>query len=583
MCAWIGAHDAQEGQGQSAREQEAPEYVRYGFCKGLECPEGHNDIKKLRRENEQLRREIWCLREEYDKLEEILKSQKSREDSENDEDLSDDCSSGSNQEEDDDDEEEEDSEDEISDPSKSPEKLITRESIQDELLENAENQKLSTEKMNSIHRLHVDFDKLSTVTEEDETKRDKIPRKKDERELIKAEGPVTNEISQKREDSYLTGHTFNWIYSPECPVQASVNDQSVCRPQSPSIQHLISNDAPQLPPLGWEAIFDVNPRTNSTAPRLLPEELTLPLVCDNSNGQKTSPDICVSGAVPNQLHNSQSSDNLLSNQRDNLDKSLSHSCQELKSNLFRDERMIKGGLAAKSLPDNSKASPKAFRSQLRVHLTQPSEKLPDVPPQMPRLDCTLCPPTSDDRRHRRLLRQLQLQDYQATSFEHPNPQSLTLPVSMKPFIPRPDKTIYRDIDYLPVWSDVPPPPRVDTQTQTQSPSPTPSSSSGQEVRKDDGKSLKSSKSSPEKKRGRKKSERLSTPSMEGQRKQKNRNSQASKRRTSSRSQSIPPAEGELKNFKDTIAGGIEAEKEFRKNSIATEKVPWCACWGNGCL
>lgn len=33
---------------------------------------GQNDIKKLRRENEQLRREIWGLREEYDRLEGLL-------------------------------------------------------------------------------------------------------------------------------------------------------------------------------------------------------------------------------------------------------------------------------------------------------------------------------------------------------------------------------------------------------------------------------------------------------------------------------------------------------------------------------
>lgn len=42
---------------------------------------GQNDIKKLRRENEQLRREIWSLRDEYDKLEEIVKKQKNREES----------------------------------------------------------------------------------------------------------------------------------------------------------------------------------------------------------------------------------------------------------------------------------------------------------------------------------------------------------------------------------------------------------------------------------------------------------------------------------------------------------------------
>jgi len=43
---------------------------------------GQNDIKKLRRENEQLRREIWSLRDEYDKLEEILKRQQNRSESE---------------------------------------------------------------------------------------------------------------------------------------------------------------------------------------------------------------------------------------------------------------------------------------------------------------------------------------------------------------------------------------------------------------------------------------------------------------------------------------------------------------------
>lgn len=44
-----------------------------------------------------------------------------------------------------------------------------------EQLENAENQKISTEKMasNALHRLHVDFDDLSVVDEEEEPKRDK--------------------------------------------------------------------------------------------------------------------------------------------------------------------------------------------------------------------------------------------------------------------------------------------------------------------------------------------------------------------------------------------------------------------------
>lgn len=44
----------------------------YGFL-------GQSDIKKLRRENEQLRKEIWCLRDEYDRLEELLKRQRNGE------------------------------------------------------------------------------------------------------------------------------------------------------------------------------------------------------------------------------------------------------------------------------------------------------------------------------------------------------------------------------------------------------------------------------------------------------------------------------------------------------------------------
>ncbi|GLV36758.1 uncharacterized protein CBL_02407 [Carabus blaptoides fortunei] len=38
-----------------------------------EIERGQSDIKKLRRENEQLRKEIWCLRDEYEKLDKLLK------------------------------------------------------------------------------------------------------------------------------------------------------------------------------------------------------------------------------------------------------------------------------------------------------------------------------------------------------------------------------------------------------------------------------------------------------------------------------------------------------------------------------
>ncbi|KAK9500822.1 hypothetical protein O3M35_002012 [Rhynocoris fuscipes] len=38
-----------------------------------EIERGQSDIKKLRRENDHLRREIWALREECDRLQELLK------------------------------------------------------------------------------------------------------------------------------------------------------------------------------------------------------------------------------------------------------------------------------------------------------------------------------------------------------------------------------------------------------------------------------------------------------------------------------------------------------------------------------
>lgn len=120
---------------------------------------GQNDIKKLRRENEQLRREIWSLRDEYDKLEEILKRQKNHDESEEYEDRS----------EEDDGPQSDFSGDEDEDNRKTAEDFN-----KEEQLENAENQKISSEKMSSsLHRLHVEFDDLSVVDEEEEPKRDK--------------------------------------------------------------------------------------------------------------------------------------------------------------------------------------------------------------------------------------------------------------------------------------------------------------------------------------------------------------------------------------------------------------------------
>ncbi|XP_070155497.1 uncharacterized protein [Polyergus mexicanus] len=124
---------------------------------------GQNDIKKLRKENEQLRREIWSLRDEYDKLEEILKRQKNRDESEEYEDRS----------EEDDGPQSDFSCDEDEEKYEENEKAA-EDFNQEEQLENAENQKISSEKMSSsLHRLHVEFDDLSIVEEEEELKRDK--------------------------------------------------------------------------------------------------------------------------------------------------------------------------------------------------------------------------------------------------------------------------------------------------------------------------------------------------------------------------------------------------------------------------
>ncbi|XP_014480473.1 PREDICTED: uncharacterized protein LOC106747456 isoform X2 [Dinoponera quadriceps] len=129
---------------------------------------GQNDIKKLRRENEQLRREIWSLRDEYDKLEEILKRQKIRGESEEYEDRSeedDGLQSDFSCEEDEGGEHEE---------YEGSNEKTSKGFNEEEQLDNAENQKISFEKMSSsLHRLHVEFDDLSVVEEEEELRKDK--------------------------------------------------------------------------------------------------------------------------------------------------------------------------------------------------------------------------------------------------------------------------------------------------------------------------------------------------------------------------------------------------------------------------
>ncbi|XP_046417067.1 uncharacterized protein LOC124178035 isoform X1 [Neodiprion fabricii] len=170
-----------------------------------EVEQGQNDIKKLRRENEQLRREIWSLRDEYDKLEELVKSQSAHGSSDElegrsgEDDNPDDSYAEYSGDENVADEEEEEEEVEEED-----EEEVTTENgrSHEERLDNAENQKISaSEKMNSgsLHRLHVEFDDLSIVDEEEELKKDKD--KKEPTVASTDEGQATRESEVQKTPS----------------------------------------------------------------------------------------------------------------------------------------------------------------------------------------------------------------------------------------------------------------------------------------------------------------------------------------------------------------------------------------------
>lgn len=127
---------------------------------------GQSEIKNLKRERELLRREIWTLRDEYDKLEKLLKikgidpdefmnSNEQADDAQNqnnsEECSSCDCSSNSN--------EDEDNEDNVH--------VGTTQSANDRNLnKNGDDHRKCKE------RLHVNFDHLSVVSEENLTNND---------------------------------------------------------------------------------------------------------------------------------------------------------------------------------------------------------------------------------------------------------------------------------------------------------------------------------------------------------------------------------------------------------------------------
>ncbi|XP_014237415.1 uncharacterized protein LOC106659384 isoform X2 [Trichogramma pretiosum] len=131
---------------------------------------GQSDIKKLRKENELLKKEIWNLRDEYCKLEDLLKKQQNiREHSEELENCSENEDGDEYSDEYEDDEEGDESEEEASESDELEEGKIKEESV-----ENAENQKISTEVLgnnvtSSTVRARPNFDNLPSVNEEDES------------------------------------------------------------------------------------------------------------------------------------------------------------------------------------------------------------------------------------------------------------------------------------------------------------------------------------------------------------------------------------------------------------------------------
>ncbi|GAB0089886.1 hypothetical protein DMENIID0001_045080 [Sergentomyia squamirostris] len=114
-----------------------------------EVERGQSDIRKLRRENDQLRREIWCLRDEYDRLDKLLQknmkeSGRKEIDSENSDESCDTC------------DEEEDEDEAIEEEIEEEEQETPCHGV--ESTENEQN--------NLKANLHVKFDHLSIVSEE---------------------------------------------------------------------------------------------------------------------------------------------------------------------------------------------------------------------------------------------------------------------------------------------------------------------------------------------------------------------------------------------------------------------------------
>nr|XP_031834142.1 uncharacterized protein LOC116427669 isoform X1 [Nomia melanderi]XP_031834143.1 uncharacterized protein LOC116427669 isoform X1 [Nomia melanderi] len=243
-----------------------------------EVEQGQNDIKKLRKENEQLRREIWSLRDEYDKLEDILKRQKSRGESEEYEirsDEDDGLQSDYSLEED----EEFDEDKTTQEPDRDLNKA--------EQLENAENQKISTEKMtSSLHRLHVDFDDLSVVEEEEELKKERDKAPSEDGQLPREEKspfpilkprhlhenipfyPAAYEPPDLTNSSYYTDYPFkfpstaNLMMTPGMPEMVSSCPRLQPDPLLPSLPGANldqgNDQVLHAPPVGWQSNLTIS-------------------------------------------------------------------------------------------------------------------------------------------------------------------------------------------------------------------------------------------------------------------------------------------------------------------------------------
>ncbi|XP_076294304.1 uncharacterized protein LOC143215767 isoform X2 [Lasioglossum baleicum] len=237
-----------------------------------------NDIKKLRKENEQLRREIWSLRDEYDKLEEILKRQKSREESEEYEIRSDeDDGPQSDYSLEEEEEEEEEEEDEEFDEDKTTQ-LPGKDLNKAEQLENAENQKISSEKMtSSLHRLHVDFDDLSVVEEEEELKKEKDKVSSEDGQLSKEEKspfpilkprhlhenipfyPATYEPPDLSTSSYYAECPFKFPSTMNLMMTPGMQEMVPSRLQAEPLSTLdqVNDQMVHAPPAGWQSNLTV--------------------------------------------------------------------------------------------------------------------------------------------------------------------------------------------------------------------------------------------------------------------------------------------------------------------------------------